>query len=114
MTVVFRERPWFEATRRIIDLTIAFAALVFAAPILFAAAVAIKLEDGGSVFFTQQRVGRFERLFVIYKLRTMRLDQCGDVRPCVDEHRFDRVSATIRCEHLRGQVRIAGHDERRR
>ena len=47
-------------------------------PIILAAAVAIYLEDRGPILFMQKRVGRFERLFTIYKLRTMRLDFCFD------------------------------------
>jgi lipopolysaccharide/colanic/teichoic acid biosynthesis glycosyltransferase len=77
-TVVFRERPVYEVSRRVFDATLALAALLIAAPILVAAAIAIKLEDGGPVLFSQKRVGRFERLFVIYKLRTMRTERCGD------------------------------------
>ena len=71
--VCFRERPWFELTRRLFDLLVAVPAFIVAAPILILAAIAIKIEDGGPVFFLQRRVGRFERLFVIYKLRTMKL-----------------------------------------
>ena len=39
------------------------------------AAIAIKLEDGGPVLFRQQRVGRRNLMFSIYKLRTMKVDR---------------------------------------
>jgi lipopolysaccharide/colanic/teichoic acid biosynthesis glycosyltransferase len=76
--VIFRERPIYEYSRRAMDCALALLALIVAAPILLAAAIAIKLDDGGPIFFTQRRVGRFERLFVIYKLRTMSTALCGD------------------------------------
>lgn len=64
--------------QRVRDVTIASIALLIAAPFLAAAALAILIEDGGPIIFSQQRVGRFERLFTIYKLRTMRKTACGD------------------------------------
>ena len=45
--------------------------LVLASPVLAAAAVAIKLEDGGPVFYRQRRVGYEGRDFDLLKLRTM-------------------------------------------
>jgi lipopolysaccharide/colanic/teichoic acid biosynthesis glycosyltransferase len=76
--LVYRHRRSVHALRRFRDILIAGIALVFVAPVLGIACLAIWLEDRGSVVFTQKRVGRFERLFTIYKLRTMRLALCGD------------------------------------
>lgn len=96
--VIFRERPRYEATRRALDCAVALAALIVASPILLAAMIAIKLEDGGPVFFSQKRVGRFERLFVIYKLRTMRIEQCNDaISPATaKDDRITRVGRLLR------------------
>ena len=57
--------------KRLIDIVGALVGLVIAMPILVAAAVAIKLDSAGSVFFTQERVGQAGRRFRILKLRTM-------------------------------------------
>jgi len=76
--LVYRHRRSVHALRRFRDILIAGIALVFVAPVLAIACLAIWLEDRGPVVFTQKRVGRFERLFTIYKLRTMRLALCGD------------------------------------
>jgi exopolysaccharide biosynthesis polyprenyl glycosylphosphotransferase len=59
------------AAKRSFDLVFATAALLAAIPILFVAAVAIKLEDGGPVIFRQQRIGHHGNPFRIFKLRTM-------------------------------------------
>ncbi len=64
--------------RRFIDALIACCALVAVTPVLAIACLAILLEDGAPIFFKQQRAGRFERLFSIYKLRTMRHADCVD------------------------------------
>jgi lipopolysaccharide/colanic/teichoic acid biosynthesis glycosyltransferase len=54
-----------------VDLAAAALGLTVAAPVLAAAAVAIKLEDRGPVLYRQTRVGRDGREFALVKLRTM-------------------------------------------
>jgi lipopolysaccharide/colanic/teichoic acid biosynthesis glycosyltransferase len=56
---------------RIRDVVGSAIGLVLAAPALAIAALAIKLEDGGPVFYRQTRVGRHGRDFELLKLRTM-------------------------------------------
>ncbi|GAC1420892.1 MAG: hypothetical protein NVSMB5_13710 [Candidatus Velthaea sp.] len=75
---IYRHRHAVHALRRTRDVVLALAALIVVSPILAAAALAIFLEDRGPIMFCQKRVGRFERLFTIYKLRTMRVALCGD------------------------------------
>jgi lipopolysaccharide/colanic/teichoic acid biosynthesis glycosyltransferase len=77
--------------RRLFDASVAGIALLFVLPILAIACAAILIEDGGPVLFTQQRAGRFERLFTIYKLRTMRLKACVD-RPTPSDDSDPRVT----------------------
>jgi exopolysaccharide biosynthesis polyprenyl glycosylphosphotransferase len=62
------------ATKRAIDLLLTSMALMLAVPLLLVAALAVKLDDGGPIFFRQRRVGRNGQTFTIYKLRTMVLD----------------------------------------
>jgi exopolysaccharide biosynthesis polyprenyl glycosylphosphotransferase len=70
----------FELTRssatvkRAFDLVYASIGLLAVAPVMLAAAVAIKLDSRGPVFFRQQRVGRFGKRFHILKFRTMVAD----------------------------------------
>ena len=56
---------------RALDATLAGLGLVLASPALVAAAVAIKLDDGGPVFYRQRRVGLQGEEFELVKLRTM-------------------------------------------
>jgi len=57
--------------KRGFDVGVALAALLASAPILGLAAIAIRLDSKGSIFFRQTRVGRFHEPFQIVKLRTM-------------------------------------------
>jgi exopolysaccharide biosynthesis polyprenyl glycosylphosphotransferase len=67
-----RLAAWQLTVKRIIDVVVtAVGGVVLALPVLALAAIAIKLQDGGSVFYRQQRVGRHGRLFMCLKLRTM-------------------------------------------
>jgi lipopolysaccharide/colanic/teichoic acid biosynthesis glycosyltransferase len=61
-------------TKRAFDLLAAGGALVVLSPVLLLAALAIKIEDGGPVFFRQRRLGRGNRFFQILKLRTMKVE----------------------------------------
>lgn len=63
-----------RATKRGFDVAASAFGLVVSAPVLAAAAVAIKLEDGGPVLYRQERVGRDGRSFRILKLRSMVVD----------------------------------------
>jgi lipopolysaccharide/colanic/teichoic acid biosynthesis glycosyltransferase len=56
---------------RALDLVVAAVLLVVAAPVLALAALAIKLESRGPVFYRQLRVGRGGAPFELWKLRTM-------------------------------------------
>lgn len=57
--------------KRAIDLSAAAAALILGSPIFGLTALLIKLEDGGPVFFRQERVGYRGRCFGMYKFRSM-------------------------------------------
>jgi lipopolysaccharide/colanic/teichoic acid biosynthesis glycosyltransferase len=56
---------------RLLDLVIAGLLLVLTSPLLGLAALAIKLESRGPVFYRQLRVGKHGRPFELWKLRTM-------------------------------------------
>jgi exopolysaccharide biosynthesis polyprenyl glycosylphosphotransferase len=59
------------AVKRALDLVCAGIGLLALAPVMLAAAIAIRLEGGGPVLFRQQRVGRHGNCFAILKFRTM-------------------------------------------
>ncbi|HVX19505.1 MAG TPA: exopolysaccharide biosynthesis polyprenyl glycosylphosphotransferase [Acidimicrobiales bacterium] len=60
--------------KRTVDVAIGATALILAAPVLLAAAAAIRLGDRGPALFRQQRVGRDGHLFTVLKFRTMTTD----------------------------------------
>jgi lipopolysaccharide/colanic/teichoic acid biosynthesis glycosyltransferase len=64
-----------RALKRGLDIAFSVAGLVLASPLMLAAAVAIKLDDGGPVLFRQDRLTRGNEVFRIYKFRTMRVEE---------------------------------------
>jgi len=62
------------AVKRAVDVVGASAAVVASAPLIGLAALAIKIEDGGPIFFRQTRCGLYGRRFAMVKMRTMCVD----------------------------------------
>jgi exopolysaccharide biosynthesis polyprenyl glycosylphosphotransferase len=69
-----RRDGWRAVAKRAFDIAFASLLLLVTLPVVLIAAVAVKLTSPGPVFFRQVRVGRDERIFKIYKLRTMVVD----------------------------------------
>jgi lipopolysaccharide/colanic/teichoic acid biosynthesis glycosyltransferase len=63
----------YATGKRIFDLMMVALLAPLAVPLLFFAAIIIKIEDGGSAFYSQVRLGQFGLPFSIFKLRTMRV-----------------------------------------
>jgi lipopolysaccharide/colanic/teichoic acid biosynthesis glycosyltransferase len=83
-------------TKRFLDILLSATGLVISLPIWMLAAAAIKLEDGGPVFYEQARVGRGGRLFPAWKFRSMRPDAEVDVGAVQATERDPRVTAVGR------------------
>jgi exopolysaccharide biosynthesis polyprenyl glycosylphosphotransferase len=71
-----RSEPSASIGKRLFDIVISSAALLFFAPLLIVVAIAIKVTSPGPVLFHQYRYGYRNRLFKIYKFRSMRTDAC--------------------------------------
>ena len=67
-------KPTQLVIKRIMDLLICFIAMIPATPIMLLVALAIKLEDGGPVFYKQKRVSLDGQVFDILKFRSMIVD----------------------------------------
>jgi undecaprenyl phosphate N,N'-diacetylbacillosamine 1-phosphate transferase len=57
--------------KRVLDIVVSVAGLIIFFPLLLLAAILIKLDSKGPVFFIQDRVGKDGKLFRAYKFRTM-------------------------------------------
>lgn len=84
--------------KRLFDLVVAAVGLLLLSPLLLLIAAWVKLDSPGTVFYRQERVGRFGRLFRIHKFRTMRVDadRIGLALTVGGDRRITRVGAFLR------------------
>lgn len=107
--------------KRAMDIILCGIAMVVAAPIMLIVAIAIKLEDGGPVFFKQKRATIDGKTFDILKFRSMIVDaeKFGEVIPATDrDPRITKVGNIIRATRidelpqiiniLKGEMSIVG------
>ncbi len=105
---------------RILDYLFAIPVLIASSPILIIVAIAIKCEDGGSIFYKHSRLGLLGKEFMLYKFRSMTQssgDKFGEWA-VKNDARITRVGKIIRKLHideipqminiLRGDITLVG------
>ena len=95
-----RRQQW---TKRIVDLTLGLFLLIITLPFMVFTAIAILLETGRPVIYSQTRVGLLGREFRIFKFRSMRQDAEKDGKAqwaSANDSRVTRVGAFIRNTRL--------------
>jgi sugar transferase (PEP-CTERM system associated) len=95
----FRCRVLDAVLKRALDITVSLVVLIVTLPIQLLTACLIKLESPGPIFYHQERVGRYGRVFSILKFRSMRVDAETDGEPrwaTEQDPRITRVGAIIR------------------
>ncbi|WP_155926576.1 sugar transferase [Mycolicibacterium sp. CBMA 234] len=82
--------------KRAFDLLAASALLIVFSPVLATVAVLIRYTSGAPVIFRQQRPGRHEQIFTMYKFRTMRPPSPGENPWTTDDLRSTRIGKLLR------------------
>ena len=100
-------RPYYEALaakrgqlflKRAFDILVSAILLLLLSPILLFFAIWIKLDSPGPVFYRQERVTSYGRIFRIFKFRTMKVDadKMGSLVTLKNDDRITRVGHVIR------------------
>lgn len=86
--------------KRLFDICVATIVLVVASPLLLLVALAVRLKFGRPIFFSQPRPGLHEKIFRIYKFRTMHnaTDKQGNLLP--DAMRLSAFGQLLRSTSL--------------
>lgn len=95
-----------QAAKRTLDLVGAVVFIVLAAPVLAAIAIAIKVGDGGPVFYAQERGGKGGRRFKVLKFRTMVVD--AERRLHEVAHLNTREGALFKADHSDPRITRVG------
>jgi lipopolysaccharide/colanic/teichoic acid biosynthesis glycosyltransferase len=110
--VLTRTQRW---AKRVLDLTIGIPAFVLACPVILIAGIAVAIDSPGSMFFRQERLGKYGKPFQVTKLRTMTVanddsvhreyvaqlikgeaSANGGLYKLVDDHRITRLGRILR------------------
>ena len=85
--------------KRTMDLILSLALLILLSPVILVTAVLIKIDSTGPVIFSQERVGKNKKAYLVYKFRSMVADaekQSGPVWAEDNDCRITRVGRVIR------------------
>ena len=92
-----------RSLKRILDIMVALVGFFIALPFMILTAIAIKIFDPGPIFYSQERVGRYEKPFKVYKFRTMRVDAeklSGPMLAQENDPRITRLGTFLRAVRL--------------
>ena len=86
--------------KRCFDILVSAAGLILLSPLLLILALLVRVNLGSPVFFRQERPGLHEKIFRLYKFRSMRdaMDKNGNELP--DEQRLGRFGRLLRASSL--------------
>ena len=89
---------WQQNIKRLIDISVALAGVIFLSPLMLYAAIKVKLSSRGSIFFSQERVGYKGKPFRMYKFRSMISDaeREGPALSSDNDPRITKWGKTIR------------------
>ncbi len=93
---------WQENFKRLLDVIISVFAVILFSPVFVVLAVWIKMSSKGPVLYKQERVGKFGKPFMIYKLRTMvnNAETNGPLLSSSDDNRITTIGQFLRRTHL--------------
>lgn len=88
--------------KRVFDVIVSFIMLIVLSPVMLVLAIMIKADSKGPVFFRQERVTQYGRIFRIYKFRTMvdKADTMGSLVTVEHDMRITRVGSMLRSVRL--------------
>ncbi len=86
--------------KRILDILISFISLILLSPVLLIVAILVKIKLGSPIIFKQKRPGKNEKIFTLYKFRSMsdKRDENGKLLP--DKERLTKFGRVLRSTSL--------------
>ncbi len=82
--------------KNLIDLFLGFLIFILLIPLLMLLSLFVFLSMGGPIFFKQERIGKNNKPFIMYKFRTMREPKVGENRLLSDADRVTKMGAFLR------------------
>lgn len=86
--------------KRLIDFLLSFLAIIILSPVFFIVAILVRVKLGSPVIFKQQRPGLHEKIFTMYKFRTMTNEKDEEGNLLSDEMRLTKFGRMLRSTSL--------------
>lgn len=93
-------RIYEHLVKRILDICFSLTALILFSPILLVVAVVVRVKLGAPVIFKQQRPGKDEKIFTLYKFRTMTDAKSEEGNYLTDTERVTKLGRFLRFSSL--------------
>ncbi|MEK7574273.1 MAG: sugar transferase [Patescibacteria group bacterium] len=97
---IITKRPLFDLIKRILDIILSLVfVIIFFLPSVFIALL-IKVTSKGPIIFKQQRMGKNDKVFWLYKFRSMRIEMKGPLWTIEKDNRLTPIGKILRFTHL--------------
>ena len=90
----------YESMKRLIELVLIIASLPLTVPLSVIVGIMVAATSKGPIIYRQERVGKNNQPFTLYKFRTMKLDSSGPLWTCENDDRITTVGRFLRYTHL--------------
>jgi len=99
---ILKHKKIYLFTKRIFDIFVSLILLIILSPVFLVIAIMIKVDSKGPVFYRQDRVTKYGRVFKIFKFRTMIVDadKKGSLVTVNGDDRITKVGSKIRNSRL--------------
>ena len=89
-------RPLYHAVKRLFDVVASACGLILLSPLFLLLIILIKSEDGGPAFYSQERIGKNEKPFKMWKFRSMIVDADKMLDKLEDQNEIDGAMFKIK------------------
>ena len=90
------ERPFYHVVKRLFDIVASVCALILLSPLFLFLVIKIRSEDGGPAFYSQERIGKDEKPFKMWKFRSMIVDADKMLDKLEDQNEIDGAMFKIK------------------
>lgn len=87
---------FYRFIKRSFDIIASFIGLIVLSPIFLLVAIAIKLDDGGPVFYNQERIGKNGKPFKMYKFRSMKVNADQELNNLIHKNEIEGAMFKIK------------------
>ncbi len=90
------ERPFYHVVKRLFDIVASACGLILLSPLFLFLVIKIRSEDGGPAFYSQERIGKDEKPFKMWKFRSMVVDADKMLDKLEDQNEIDGAMFKIK------------------